>query len=107
MAVLVPRRRLCDVTAGRLREEQRPSAALRGYGWRWQKAADGFLRKHPLCVRCGAKGAITIARCVDHITPITGPDDPLFWKRENWQALCISCHSAKTMSEDRGRGRRG
>lgn len=106
MPMKVPRRTLAQVTAAGLRQDPRPSAAARGYGWRWQKTADGFLRKHPLCVHCDANGKITIARCVDHIVPITGAHDPLFWKRDNWQALCISCHSRKTMSEDFGIGRR-
>lgn len=107
MAALVPRRRLREVTAAGLREDQRPSAAARGYGWRWQRTANGFLRKHPLCVHCRAKGRTTIARCVDHIEPVSGAHDPKFWVRENWQPLCISCHSRKTMTEDRGHGRRG
>lgn len=40
---------------------------------------------------------------VDHITPVSGPDDPLFWDDKNHQGLTHSCHSRKTMSELRAR----
>ena len=105
MAVRVPIRTLVQIT-GRKPVENRPTAAERGYGSRWQKSAQGFLRKHPLCVRCEGMGKIEPARCVDHVTPVTGPDDVLFWRRENWQALCFRCHSVKTQTEDKGKGRR-
>ncbi|MFR4418904.1 MAG: HNH endonuclease, partial [Ruminococcus sp.] len=34
----------------------RPSAAKRGYGSRWQRLSKAYLRRHPLCVRCKAQG---------------------------------------------------
>ena len=37
---------------------------------------------------------------LDHIIPHRG-DRRLFWDRNNWQALCKSCHDSKTMTEDR------
>lgn len=40
---------------------------------------------------------------VDHIIPVTGPDDPLFWEESNHQPLTHECHSRKTMAELRGR----
>jgi 5-methylcytosine-specific restriction endonuclease McrA len=36
---------------------------------------------------------------LDHIHPVTGPDDPAFYDPANHQSLCHACHSAKTMSE--------
>ena len=30
----------------------RPSAAKRGYGSKWQRLSKAYLRRHPLCVRC-------------------------------------------------------
>ena len=106
MPSLVRRRTLSEITAGAIKNEQRPSAAARGYGHKWQKYARRFLENHPLCARCAARDVVTVARCVDHITPVTGPDDPSFWKKSNHQPLCFSCHSIKTQSEDRWRGRR-
>ncbi|WP_353056028.1 hypothetical protein [Mesobacillus subterraneus] len=29
----------------------------------------------------------------------------LFWNVHNWQSLCASCHSSKTVKEDGGFGR--
>jgi 5-methylcytosine-specific restriction protein A len=84
------------MTAG----ESRPTAARRGYGSRWQRYRLAFLRRHPLCVRC--QHAATV---VDHVRPVSGPDDPGFWGEANHQPLCASCHGRKTQTEDRGRGR--
>ena len=45
------------------------------------------------------EGRYTKATDVDHIVPHRGDRD-LFWDRNNWQALCHSCHSKKTAAED-------
>lgn len=56
---------------------------------------------YPECVECGDPGDVT-----DHIIPITGPDDPLFWDPENHQTLCENCHNQKTAKET-SEGRNG
>lgn len=76
-------------------EQQRGSSTERGYGYRWQQSAKGWLAKHPLCVHCEAMQRITAATEVDHIIPHRG-DMALFWDRTNWQSLCKPCHSRKT-----------
>ena len=78
----------------------RPSAAKRGYGSKWQRLSKAYLRKHPLCVKCMARGRFTAATVVDHIIPHRG-DPHLMWDESNWQALCKSCHDHKTWTEDR------
>jgi 5-methylcytosine-specific restriction protein A len=84
--------------------EARGSAHSRGYGRKWREARLGYLQRHPLCVHCLSKGHVTAATDVDHIKPHRG-DLTLFWDAENnWQALCHSCHSKKTASEDSGFG---
>ena len=45
---------------------------------------------------------LTAAECVDHIKAISSKDDPMFWKADNHQGLCWSCHSNKTATEDGG-----
>lgn len=80
--------------------EDRPSAHRRGYTMTWRRYRLAYLREHPLCVRCGQP-----ASDVDHVVPVEGPDDDGFWVESNHQALCESCHSRKTMTEDRGKGR--
>lgn len=86
-------------------ERVRGSAAARGYGERWRRYRRSFLAGHPLCVRCEEGGIVRPATDVDHIIPVHGPSDPLFWEPSNHQALCHSHHSAKTVNEDGGFGR--
>ncbi|WP_256846926.1 HNH endonuclease [Paenibacillus sp. Pae108] len=86
-------------------QQERGTAASRGYTYQWQKYRLRFLKKNPLCVHCENKGVLTPSEHVDHIIAVTGPNDPLFWKESNHQALCHSCHSRKTVLEDGGFGR--
>lgn len=81
----------------------RRSAHQRGYTYRWQQARLAYLRDHPLCVQCEASGIIRSATVVDHIQAHKN-DRTLFWDRNNWQALCASCHSRKTAQQDGGYG---
>lgn len=94
--------------ARRQREQAdaRGNAHARGYGRRWQKYARSFLAEHPFC-ECGDCPEHTVAECVDHIIPVTGPDDPLFWQRTNHQALSFACHRLKTRNEVNGVALRG
>lgn len=73
--------------------DTRPSASRRGYGARWQALRADFLRRHPLCRSCEAKGRVKPANEVDHIKPrAQGGSDA----DENLQSLCKPCHSRKT-----------
>lgn len=76
-------------------DRYRPNANARGYNHAWRKASKGYLDHHPLCVHCQAKGLVTVATVVDHITPHRG-DRELFWDAANWQPLCETCHNRKT-----------
>jgi len=83
-------------------DEQRGSSAARGYGYKWQKAREGFLKSHPLCKMHMDLGRIVPATVVDHIIPHKG-DMALFWQHDNWQSLCKTCHdSAKKRQEATG-----
>lgn len=84
----------------RLRDKERPSAAKRLYGYRWQKASKLYLRSHPLCVDPHGehRGRPVVATVVDHIVPHRG-DLALFWDSDNWQSLCKPCHDRKTARE--------
>jgi 5-methylcytosine-specific restriction endonuclease McrA len=79
--------------------EHRPSASRRGYDRRWREYAHSFLREHPLCRMCEAEGRLTPASAVDHVIPVKGKNDPLFWIGNNHQPLCHSHHSQKTRTE--------
>ena len=92
----------------RLYDDRRGSSSARGYGSRWQAYRRAFLLEHPLC-ECELHQGRDDAPCatdVDHIRPVTGPDDAGFWDRSNHQALAHACHSRKTAREDGRWGRR-
>ncbi len=72
----------------------------RGYDNRWLKYSKAYRKRNPLCVYCENEGVVKLADCVDHIEPVSGPGDPLFWDKNNHQSLCNSHHSEKTAKED-------
>jgi 5-methylcytosine-specific restriction protein A len=79
----------------------RKSAHERGYGARWQRYTKWFLAGHPICqcTDCTVNGTIKAATDVDHVKPVSGPDDPLFWEPTNHQAMAHDCHARKTARE--------
>lgn len=81
------------------RGDTRPSASKRGYGSVWKKEREIFLAAHPLCEECLKAGKYVKATDVDHVVPHRG-DVELFWDKNNWRALCHSCHSKKTAKTD-------
>ena len=91
----------CDEHAGlRKKEDERPSAARRGYGHRWRKLRRMILANDPVCSDPGgihaARGEVVVATDVDHIIPKRhGGGDG----RDNLQPLCHQCHSRKTAVE--------
>lgn len=89
----------CDEHAPMHTTDQR-STQEKGYGWKWQQESKRYLKAHPLCASCAAKGRYVKATVVDHIVPHRG-DRELFWDKSNWQSLCKKCHDHKTMTEDR------
>jgi len=85
-------------------DRNRKSSADRGYGYRWRKARAAFIQRNPLCRECEKEDRVTATAEVDHIIPVTGPDDPRFWDEGNWQPLCKPHHSRKTATENGGFG---
>jgi 5-methylcytosine-specific restriction enzyme A len=79
-------------------DQRRKSSSKRGYDAKWRKAREHYLSMNPYCVECG-----DLATVVDHIIPHKG-DMGLFWDPSNWQQLCASDHSRKTVLKDGGFG---
>lgn len=73
---------------------KRISPSKLGYNRRWDRERKEFLKANPLCKICGRP-----ATEVDHIIPHKG-NQILFWNKSNWQSLCHSCHSKKTIREN-------
>jgi 5-methylcytosine-specific restriction protein A len=90
-------------------ERARGSAAARGYDRKWSEYSRARLKRHPWCLDPDGRHPwqFVAAEHTDHVKPVSGPDDPLFWDENNHQSLCRSCHSFKTVREDGGFGRRG
>jgi 5-methylcytosine-specific restriction enzyme A len=81
-------------------DRNRENAYRRGYDRRWQRVRLAFLQTSPLCCDpYGVHGDMPeLASEVDHVIPHKG-NAKMFWDDANWQALCKSCHSRKTMGE--------
>ncbi|PHM39240.1 MULTISPECIES: HNH endonuclease [Xenorhabdus] len=86
--------------ARRQQDSKRGSRRERGYTPAWDKYRLQFLKSNPLCVHCFKVGVYAPATIVDHIIPIDGGSDVLFWPDFNHQPLCNSCHSRKTVTTD-------
>jgi len=63
----------------------------------WRKLRAWFLQQHPLCAECQRSGRVAAAEQVDHVIPLAEGGAAL--DSANLQALCMSCHSAKTARE--------
>jgi len=69
----------------------------------WRDTRCHVLANEPLCRLCTAKGRVTPAVLVDHITALTGTtasDWFLFLDLDNLQPLCQKCHRAKTRADN-------
>jgi 5-methylcytosine-specific restriction protein A len=79
----------------------RESRHARGYDHRWDKLRKTILtRDKHLCQPCLAKGRVTAANQVDHITPkAKGGTD----HEDNLRAICQPCHADKTTQDSGGR----
>lgn len=62
-----------------------------------ERKRQNHLIEHPFCVECWKKGKPTKASVVDHIIPIKQGGTLL--EDSNLQALCASCHRAKSTCE--------
>ncbi len=88
----------CQVERDRARkarhDQNRPSAAARGYDATWRTKRAEYLKQHSHCRFCGVPATV-----VDHIRPHRG-DQFLFWSRSNWQPLCAPCHNSIKQSRE-------
>ncbi|ETO44535.1 HNH endonuclease [Morganella sp. EGD-HP17] len=86
--------------ARRQQDSRRGSRRERGYTPAWDKYRLGYLKRNPLCAHCLRLTVYTPATIVDHIIPVDGGSDVLFWPEWNHQSLCHACHNIKTFKHD-------
>ncbi len=75
-------------------EEDRPSAAQRGYDLHWRRVRAAYIKAHPICCVPGCNQEATD---VDHVIPLSegGTNE---WS--NLQGFCHRHHSSKTAKQD-------
>ncbi|MGL4513818.1 MAG: HNH endonuclease [Lacipirellulaceae bacterium] len=61
----------------------------------WRRVRGLVLSREPLCRHCAARGVITAASVVDHVTPRRERPD-MALSTTNLQPLCGRCHNRKT-----------
>jgi len=78
-------------------EYRRGTAQQRGYNYKWSQYSKRFLKQpgNHLCALKISPRCAYVSECVDHRIPPKGPDDPLFWDKDNHQPACIACNSMK------------
>src|SRR6266571_4030980 len=76
--------------AARRDQEQRGTAAQRGYDAAWRQATVGYLQQHRWCARCASGGKQVRSRVVGHIQALRRGGARL--DPANWQPLCVSCN---------------
>ena len=84
-----------------MKDRARPSASARGYDVKWRRVRAQFLRHHPLCIGSEQEPCNQAATEVDHIIPLVEGGTHQW---SNLQPFCKSCHSKKTVRENRGKG---
>jgi 5-methylcytosine-specific restriction enzyme A len=73
-------------------DQDRGSAAKRGYDHQWRKLRAAHLAAYPLCAPCEAAGRVTEATAVTHIKPHNG-DRALLLDPANLESRCANCAS--------------
>lgn len=86
-------------------QDNRESAAKRGYDAAWRKLRAIKLRQDPLCCVHQLRGHTVPATVVDHIVPV-GIDPAKRLDLDNLRSLCERCHNEHT-ARTRGFGRNG
>ena len=68
---------------------------------RWRTVRAAFLREHPLCRVCAARGRVVAAVVADHVVPLKDGGARFDWA--NLTGCCVSCHNRKTARETAAR----
>jgi len=81
----------CSVCDSGGREDNRASAATRGYDSRWARFARTYKRLHPLCIVCELEGRTTLTDVPHHLEPVASGGE-LYPGDEGLLPVCYACH---------------
>ena len=84
-----------EVGAARMAEHKPGFAAGFYVSWQWQQCRAAYIKAHPLCERCAAKGLVSPAEQVHHkirLTPENLRKPEITLNPDNLEALCKACH---------------
>jgi 5-methylcytosine-specific restriction protein A len=90
----------CTDHGGGITEKGKENAKLYATGY-WKQQRINQLSQKPLCASCLLQGKVVQATVVDHIFPHR--QDSTKFKANNFQSLCVSCHTNKTLEENNGK----
>jgi 5-methylcytosine-specific restriction protein A len=76
-------------------KDSRPSAASRGYDYRWSQFSKWFRTQYPLCADCLEAGKVHPCSEVHHKIKLSERPD-LKYEVSNLMALCGPCHKIRT-----------
>lgn len=84
---------------------ERESTSAKGYGRKWQRFRQRVYRARARsgAVKCGICSLVfgNESPHADHIIPVKGEGDPLFYDESNIQFLHAKCHGLKTKGDVR------
>ena len=88
------------------KQDDRPSAARRGYDYTWQRLRRMKLNEQPLCADPfgvhAAQGEVVVATDVHHVD-VVSDGNPVLTELSRLQSLCHSCHSRVTATTTNSR----
>lgn len=76
-------------------DQERGSAASRGYDRKWREFRILYLQDHPLCVDCLIENVVRAAEEIHHTIKVRKRPD-LQYEESNLLALCKPHHSVRT-----------
>jgi 5-methylcytosine-specific restriction protein A len=89
----------CNDHGGGITEKGKENGRLYSTAFWKQKRKEQLSRK-PLCASCLLEGRVVQAEHIDHVFPHR--QDGLKFKVNLFQSLCASCHTNKTLEENKG-----
>jgi len=90
----------CEQHGGGATEKIKQNSKLYSTSY-WKQVRLQQLSAKPLCACCLLEGKVVQATVVDHIFPHKQDSDK--FKVNNFQSLCPSCHTNKTLEENNGK----